>query len=259
MTDTKYVFTDVPIGGGLTFYVDGNSKITLGNGSYDNPLPNALSLPHISTCPGATAECLSTCYVYGLRDNAPEVYAKYCQNERVIHRVLMSDDSLISSSLAFAHWMIGNCPDGFRWHVSGDVFSKRHAEWIVAVAKSAKSVRQWIYTRSLPFVADLIRAPNLVVNISADSENYKAAKKISLDTGARICYMSRSGSLPEDLTDNDVILPDYPLRGRELPNPTDHQWWQGLSVNHRRMVCVADFFGQSEKHRCGPCGKCLVR
>lgn len=256
---TKYVFTDVAIGDGLTLYVDGNSKVTVGNGSYENPLPNALSLPHISTCPGATTECLETCYVYGLRDNAPEVYAKYCQNERVLHRVLMYDDSLLSSAFAFSHWMIDNCPDGFRWHVSGDVFSKRHAEWIVAVAKGAKNVRQWIYTRSLPFVGDLIQAPNLVVNISGDAENYKLAKKISLQTGTRMCYMSRDGAVPEDLTDNDVIFPDYSLRGRELANPTDHQWWQGLSAKHRRMVCVADFFGQSEHHRCGPCGKCLSR
>ena len=51
---TKYVFTEINVYNDLNLYIDGNSKITAGNGSYDDPKPNALSLPHISTCPGAT-------------------------------------------------------------------------------------------------------------------------------------------------------------------------------------------------------------
>jgi hypothetical protein len=82
---TAYVFEEIDLGNDLSFYVDGNSKITAGNGTYNEPKPNALSLPHISTCPGSTKQCRENCYVFGLKKYAPEVYEKYCQNERVIN------------------------------------------------------------------------------------------------------------------------------------------------------------------------------
>ena len=159
---TKYVCVDVPVSENLTLYLDGNSKITVGNGTYDNPVPNAISLPHISTCPGATKQCMASCYVYGLQKNAPEVYAKYCQNERVLHRLLMSMNSFYKSSFSLAEWIIENCKDGFRWHVSGDVMNERHAQWIVNVAKHSSNVRHWIYTRSLHIVPTLVNSQNLV-------------------------------------------------------------------------------------------------
>ena len=105
---TKYVFTEVEIGNNLKLYIDGNSKITVGNGSYDDPKPNALSLPHISTCPGATEQCMEACYIYGLQDNAPEVYKKYMQNERVIHRFLMSSKSADAAADLLAVWIKEN-------------------------------------------------------------------------------------------------------------------------------------------------------
>jgi hypothetical protein len=254
---TKYVFTDVPVGDGLNLYIDGNSKITAGNGSYEEPVPNALSLPHISTCPGATSECLSTCYVYNLQDNAPEVYKKYAQNERVMHRILLSDPSMETSAEALGTWISESCPDGFRWHVSGDIMHARHAQWIARVAQKSPKVRHWIYTRTFGAVGPLLLAPNLAVNISGDAANYREARKVAKMYGLRVCYMTRDGSLPDDLEEGEVIFPDYNLRGRDMDKPTEHEWWQGLSQEHRRMVCPPDFFGQSERHRCGPCKKCL--
>jgi hypothetical protein len=254
---TTYVYTDVPIGDGLTLYIDGNSKITVGNGTYDEPKPNALSLPHISTCPGATSECMATCYVYGLQKNAPEVYKQYMHNERVIHRVMLDTDLMGNSARMLGEWITENCPDGFRWHVSGDVMNRRHAKWIKLVAQYSPNVRQWIYTRTLNMVVELIGQPNLAVNISADAENYAKARNVADLHNVRICYMTRDGSLPDDLRKGEVIFPDYPLRGRDLDKPTEHEWWQGLSQEHKKMVCPPDFFGQSEQHRCGPCKKCL--
>lgn len=254
---TSYVFTEVGIVNDLSLYIDGNSKITVQNGSYDNPKPNALSLPHISTCPGSTNECRASCYVYGLQNNAPEVYSKYMQNERVIHRILMSDYSAKISATTLGAWISENCKYGFRWHVSGDVMYDRHAQWIVDVV-NASNVLNWIYTRSLELVPILTRAEKLVVNVSADSDNYYLARKVALENKTRICYLTRDGSIPSDLIYNDsVVFPDYNLRGRDLENPTESKWWQSLTLPERRSVCPADFFGQSEHHRCGPCNKCL--
>ena len=254
---TQYCFVEIDVGNNLTLYIDGNSKITAGNGSYDDPKPNAFSLPHISTCPGATSQCMSACYIYGLQNNAPEVYKKYAQNERVMHRILLAESSMVRTAKMLGDWIIENCPDGFRWHVSGDIMSERYAKWISMVAQNTPSIRHWIYTRTFDADPELVGIENLCVNISADADNYKEACEVASKFKLRVCYMTRDGSSPDNLRAGDVIFPDYNLRGRELQDPTEHSWWQNLSTNHRRMVCPADFFGQSDHHRCGPCKKCL--
>ena len=46
-----YCIAEVDVGDGITLYVDGNSKITGSNGTFEDPKPNAFSLParrHVS-------------------------------------------------------------------------------------------------------------------------------------------------------------------------------------------------------------------
>jgi hypothetical protein len=136
--------------------------------------------------------------------------------------------------------------------------SLRHARWIVEVCNMASSTPFWIYTRTLQAVPQLCVARNLGVNISADSYNYAKARSVAAVTGARMTYLTRDGSIPEDLPDDAVIFPDYNLRGRGMPDPTAHHWWLGLPQSDRKRVCPTDFFGQSEAHRCGPCDRCLT-
>jgi hypothetical protein len=254
---TSYVYTEVDIGQNLSLYIDGNSKITINNGSYDNPTPNALSLPHISTCPGSTSICRKSCYVYNLQNNAPEVYSKYMQNERVLHHILMNNNLISLTAENLGIWISINCKYGFRWHVSGDIISKQHAEWIVKITEASPKVLHWIYTRSFEVVPILVTSKNLSVNISADSENYTLAKQISQNNNVRICYFTPDGNIPNDLNTQSVIFPDYNFRGRDPLITTGTEWFNSLSPVERKMVCPADFFGQSENHRCGPCKKCL--
>jgi hypothetical protein len=255
---TSYVFEELDFGEGIVLYIDGNSKITAGNGTYDEPKSNAFSLPHISTCPHATTLCMKSCYVFGLQKHVPEVYKKYCLNERAIHKILLDASLEEQVSTKLADWITNNCQDGFRWHVSGDVMSYEYALFIANVCKKSPNIRYWIYTRTFHVVATLMQAQNLVVNISADIENYVDAKRISEETGARLCYFTQDGTLPDDLK-SATIFPDYNLRGREIPIPTQHAWWQSLTQEQKKMVCPADFFGQSEVHRCGPCNKCMTK
>jgi hypothetical protein len=86
-TKTKFTSVKVAVLESLELYLDGNSKITWDNGSFAEPRPNAFSLPHIATCPGSTERCRTSCYIHGLRKHAPEVYAQYEQNERVLHYI----------------------------------------------------------------------------------------------------------------------------------------------------------------------------
>lgn len=257
---TKYVSIEVKLNEKDSLYVDGNSKITAGNGTFEDPKPNAFSLPHVSTCPGATSNCLKSCYVYGLKQNASEVYENYCKNERVVNKLLSDDNLWYSSAKSFGKWISENCKGGFRWHVSGDVFSKEYARWIVYVCKNSSNINHWIYTRSLFAVEILNHADNLEVNISCDSENYDLAHIKHLMYGNRLCYFeNKENSSRKFLPKNSVIFPDYHLRGRDLDYPKSHSWWKSLDKDEKKMVYMADFVGQSEKVRCGICTKCIKK
>jgi len=267
---TLFCAAEIPLWGGLSFFLDGNSKITRSNGTYAEPKPNAFSLPAASVsglqehCPGSTALCRGSCYVKGLAKHAPEIYAKYEENARTLATVLLAQHSrsggAFHASLKLANWIADNASHGFRWHVSGDVQNATHAEWIATVCSLADTVPFWIYTRTLEVVPRLRLVPNLAVNISADADNWIAASACARATGARLCYEATSEAVADlpPLPSGSVIFPDYAQRGRELPDPTTHPWWRSLTHEQRAQVCPADFFGQSESARCGPCGKCLV-
>ena len=256
---TAFIHAEIPLWDGLAFHVDGNSKITVDNGSYAEPRPNAFSLPHIATCPGSTPRCRASCYVNGLKKHAPDVYRTYELNEMALHSILPSEAQRRLAALTLAGWINDHARGGFRWHVSGDVFSAAYAEWIVEVCQRARQVPFWIYTRSLQYARHLKCAPNLALNLSADKHNYDRAVSLATTIGARICYLvSEPGEQLPELPDGSVIFPDYPLRGRSLPIATEAPWWQRLTQEQRRMTCMADYRGQSEQFRCGPCKKCLL-
>jgi hypothetical protein len=82
---------------------------------------------------------------------------------------------------------------------------------------------------------------------------------VAVANGARVTYLvDGEGRTPHYLPDGSVLFPDYALRGRHRRDPLEAWWWRGLSPRERTMVCPADYFGQSEAHRCGPCKKCLT-
>ena len=244
----------------FTIHVDGNSKIALNPEGYIAPTPSAFSLPAPSCCPGATPECTAVCYTQGLRKKQPELAAEYFENERAMHAILALDretrDALASQ---LGRWITENAPFGFRWHVSGDVFSEEYARWIVAVCAHSPDVPHWIYTRSFFAVPILVAAPNLAVNVSLDAGNWDDLKGDAqfalIQNTARACWMASAADeeippLPKD----SVIFPVYSLR---QGTPDGAVWYGALSKKQARMVCPADYFGQSESMRCATCRRCL--
>lgn len=247
-------------GSPFTFYFDGNGKITRENSSFDGPVPNAFSLVQVQDCPFATPLCKSVCYVHKLEKAEEEVHAAYKHNSVTIRKVLERKILFWDAVLAFSDWIQKHCPRGFRWHVSGDIISEKHALFIGEVCKNTPSVPFWIYTRSFAYLQPFIhpRLENLIINLSADKDNYQQALLMHRDFGLRICYLTVAGEVPNDLPDDSVIFPSYELRGRDLHSPKEAPWWKSLNPRQRKMVCPPDFFGQSEKLRCGPCKKCLI-
>lgn len=246
---TEFVSARIYGADGRYLWIDGNQKITAGNGSFGDPKPNAFSLMQIEDCPGSTPTCRKSCYVHNLEKHAPDVHALYKHNSKTIREILAN--TYLDWADTMAAWISRNCAGGFRWHVSGDVFSADYADWIVDVCRHSPAVRHWIYTRSLDLLEALNRSENLVVNISADRDNFSEAAAAADEYGLRLCYMTEDGAVPETLcTAGDVIFPDYKFRN-------DQQWITRLPVHQRRMVCPVDFRGKSEDSRCGPCRKCM--
>lgn len=282
---------------GTFLYVDGNQKITASNGAYDAPTPNAFSLVAEAVhqaeyaledydgemkarfdaglrehCPGSTPTCRRGCYVHGLNKHAAATYELYRHNSKEIRRILGDDKLANWWAVAMAQWITENAAGGFRWHVSGDVFSAAYAEWIADVCRESQTVDHWIYTRSfddeiLGPLADVStqRGGNLALNLSCDKDNYVKAKVASWRFGQvtggqlRLCYLvDDTDTVIPPLRAGDVIFPDYSLRPKSGADPKDHPFWQSLTPDERSMLCPVDAFGKSEMVRCGICTKCLV-
>lgn len=258
---TEFCVEKVGIGNGKHLFIDGNQKITAGNGMFELPAPNAFSLPQVVTCPMRTPTCEASCYVHNLETHQGWLHDCYKHNLEMIREVLASPFA-IDCARALADWIGANCTGGFRWHVSGDLFSKRYAQW-VGYASRASSVSCWIYTRSFHLIDDLRRYSedrNLTVNLSADADNYWLARRVADEHRLRVCYLTVDGTVPDDLREGDVVFPDYSLRGvgtKPHAYRDGSEWWQSLTGDQRRMVCPTDAYGKSENNRCGPCRKCL--
>lgn len=262
---TKFALVELrilmPDGKMIPLWLDGNSKITLDNGTFDQPAANALSLVHKRDCPLATPICKSVCYVNKLEQREAEVYEKYVINSRNIRLILANPGYFLVALWAVSDYIKKSCRGGFRWQVSGDIFSMAYARFIREVCRMSPEVPHWLYTRSLAYLDPLLDVENLVVNLSADEDNWPEVRSFARTHNLRPCYLAiRDDSVPDDLPDDSVIFPSYSLRNRSLDNDSDAGWiWFNfvLTARGRRMICPADFFGQSERFRCGVCRKCL--
>jgi hypothetical protein len=243
--------------------MDGNGKITAGNGTLAEPRPNAFSLLQISDCPQHTPTCSKACYVHNLETAQPDLHALYAHNSTTIREILSSLD-LPEWAVAMAKWISENASAGFRWHVSGDVFSQDYAWFIADVAALSPTVRHWIYTRSFDLAEPLVAVStqhggNLSLNLSCDQDNIDAARAFRDRWGAgRLCYLvvGEDEAIPE-LDSDEVIFPDYGLRPRAFATLAEAPFWQKLTPHQRGLVCPVDAHNKSETRRCGPCDRCM--
>lgn len=270
-TSTTFASRELRLDGtDSVLYLDGNAKITAGNGTFTDPQPNAFSLRDRDDCPGKTPTCSEACYVTSLAAAQPQLHALYRHNSAEIRRVL-ADPSLTDRWVMHLSEVIAfGCAGGFRWHVSGDVYSEAYAQFVADVCREAPTVDFWIYTRSFDYLGPLaevstLRGGNLALNLSCDIDNFAEAVEASVAYGVapgkplRLCYLTTDGKLPSThLEAGDVIFPDYQLRSRQFATLAESPWWQSLMPQQRSLVCVVDAFGKSDKRRCGPCDRCLA-
>lgn len=218
------------------------------------------------------------CYVHNLEKAQKATHDLYRHNSQTIRKILDRSGvigehgmCLTMQALQWAEivatWITVNAPHGFRWHVSGDVYSDVYASWIAAVCARSPDVRHWIYTRSFDHLGPLagvstVNGGNLSINLSCDQDNLAAAIEArdtwEQDGGKfRLCYLTVDGTLPDSLGADDVVFPDYALRPRAAASLADSEWWQGITQFQRGLVCPTDAHGKSETCRCGPCSRCI--
>lgn len=284
---TTFCATEIEGPDNTSLWLDGNSKVTAWNGTFEAPMPNAFSLEAQAVhdvergseaesihCPGSTPTCRKSCYVHGLEKHAKTTYELYRHNSHTIRRILADEFLTTKWVIALANHISAYCKGGFRWHVSGDVFSPAYAKFIRGVCLNSPNVQHWIYTRSFAqeilgplFDVSTANGGNLALNLSCDKDNIREAvlasdfyQHTSDQPTLRLCYLVEAANpmVPADLEPGDVIFPDYDLRPRSVEDPTAHPWWASLTLEQRKMVCPVDAFNKSETRRCGPCSRCMT-
>lgn len=84
----------------------------------------------------------------------------------------------------------------YRLHWSGDVFSDGYAQALAAAMSCFPNLRFWTYTRSFWSIPILMKAPNLMLYLSLDPENYTNGLRAYFANGGaankqlQLCYMN---------------------------------------------------------------------
>ena len=107
----------------------------------------------------------------------------------------------------------------FRLHWSGDVFSLEYAKALVSAMKKFPDIRFWTYTRTFKYVDVLMKAPNLILYLSADACNWNDAikcwksNKMWKDRRYKIAYMGKElndyETKVDDLARSDTSLTSW--------------------------------------------------
>lgn len=153
------------------------------------------SIPALTTCPGATAECSSCCYALSGFLSYPSVRATHERNyafSHTDHFVAWMRSQLIREGVRL-----------LRVHVAGDFYSGAYVRKWIAVARAVPHVRFWAYTRSWrtnqfaipdpdmrPALAALSELSNVALWLSEDSETGAAPRAVV--PRARRAFMART-------------------------------------------------------------------
>lgn len=139
----------------------------------------------------------------------------------------------------------------FRLHWSGDVFNVEYAKALVSAMKKFPRIKFWTYTRSFEYADILMKAPNLILYLSADHCNWKQAWKTFVDKKMykspkyKIAYMGKE-------------LEDYTNKIDDLKRTTkdkDVLTW----LNKTRITCCPVDAGRMNlEGGCSKCRQCIT-
>lgn len=169
------------------------------------------SLPAITTCPGATDACRSTCYATRHRYLSTSVRYALSTNLATLTAAPAQVESDIRRQLAAAR----TSRPLVRLHPSGDFFAVAYAWLWYRIIRDHPAVQFWVYTRSWRFprfaaiLTKLAALPNLRLFYSIDRDTGLPA---AVPESVRLAYLSIS---PDDTPPHeaDLVFRDYAIRG----------------------------------------------
>lgn len=153
------------------------------------------SLPVVVTCPGASRECLKTCYARRGRLQFGNVTRSHERNRK------------LAESREFVSWMSAElrsqCVDVLRLHVAGDFYDNKYIRRWQRIIAANRQVRFFAYTRSWAVpdyraaLKRLAQEPNLQLWLSTDHSMPEPPRW----PGCRTCYLMKT----------DLDQPPYPV------------------------------------------------
>lgn len=159
--------------------VSPKSKCYVRNGKkeFRPVVPNAFGLPAGDSCPDMTEWC-AVCYADSIQKMYTNVNKLLWHNFDLLKECGSNVNrmvDLLDEAVKSINWK-GEEPV-FRWHWSGDIFSKPYAAAIAECCRRNPGVQFYIYTRSFDWVSCIVGVPNLAVYLSVDPFNIDKAKK----------------------------------------------------------------------------------
>lgn len=191
------------------------------------------SIPAATTCPGATATCLSSCYALSGFFCMPNVANALQQNQAATE----ADDFEERINAELRKERVAVC----RIHVAGDFYSRDYIRKWRRIVAANRSTRFFAYTRSwraielLEVLKPLVAAPNMRLFLSCDQNTGKPPRV----RGAAVAYM---------MTD-DEDRPDYPV------DLLFRVKTKTVLKRDGALVCPAEQ-GTPAKITCSACGLC---
>jgi ferredoxin len=200
----------------VTNLVSKNGKSSLIQNTFGLPAGKAYS------CPGATSVCEKVCYAGKLEKIYKGVKSVLLHNWELLRNAdRMEMFSLLSDMVAeFKKDCVKrNAEMLFRIHWDGDFFNEDYTYAWRSVIEEQPDVKFWVYTRVESAVHILKDLDNLSLYYSTDSENIDTAKKLSIDEGIKLAYLSDTFAMgKEQLFNliNKTAIP-CPENNRKIP------------------------------------------
>ena len=171
----------------VTNLVSNNGKSSLIQNTFGLPAGKAYS------CPGATSVCEKVCYAGKLEKIYKGVKAVLLHNWELLKDA--DHDTMENLLNDMINDFKKDCDKReaeklFRIHWDGDFFSEEYAFAWKHVIMNNPDVKFWVYTRVESAALMLKNLDNLSLYYSADSENIDTAKKLSIDEGIKLAYLS---------------------------------------------------------------------
>ena len=141
-------------------------------------IPNAFGLPAGNSCPDMTEWC-NVCYADSIQRMYTNVSKLLWHNFDLLKECgsnVSKMTDLLDEAVKSIDWK--GKPKVFRWHWSGDIFSKPYAIAIAECCRLNPDIQFYIYTRSFDWVSSIVEVDNLAVYLSVDRYNAKKAKKV---------------------------------------------------------------------------------